>query len=177
MIAGRCRSILRSCWRRAATTNTRFRLYARTGRRSRHNLNYWQFGDYLGIGAGAHGKLTRLDQGPVIVRTTRVKQPREYLSRACGFAGERASCGPERRFAVRVHAQWPATRSRASMSKRSSHAPACRSPCSEGTWRRHSEKDCSSGTGIDSGGATPEGQRFLNDLQELFPTRVGKIRS
>ncbi len=55
--------------------------YARPGRRSRHNLNYWEFGDYIGIGAGAHGKLTRLDKGNVIVRTARVKQPREYLSR------------------------------------------------------------------------------------------------
>ncbi|HEY0942420.1 MAG TPA: radical SAM family heme chaperone HemW [Steroidobacter sp.] len=56
--------------------------YARAGRRSRHNLNYWQFGDYIGIGAGAHGKLTRLDGDAVIERTTRVKQPREYLARA-----------------------------------------------------------------------------------------------
>lgn len=55
--------------------------YARAGRRSRHNLNYWQFGDYIGIGAGAHGKLTRLDSGGNIERTARVKQPREYLAR------------------------------------------------------------------------------------------------
>jgi putative oxygen-independent coproporphyrinogen III oxidase len=54
--------------------------HARAGRRSRHNLNYWQFGDYIGIGAGAHGKLTRADDG-AIERTTRVKQPREYLAR------------------------------------------------------------------------------------------------
>ncbi len=53
--------------------------YARPGRRCRHNLNYWQFGDYIGIGAGAHGKLT----GPVVVeRTTRCRQPRDYLSRS-----------------------------------------------------------------------------------------------
>ncbi len=38
--------------------------YARTGRRCRHNLNYWEFGDYLGIGAGAHGKLTRSGAAP-----------------------------------------------------------------------------------------------------------------
>jgi oxygen-independent coproporphyrinogen-3 oxidase len=55
--------------------------YARSGRRSRHNLNYWKFGDYIGIGAGAHGKLTVLDGANAIVRTTRVRQPREYLSR------------------------------------------------------------------------------------------------
>ena len=53
--------------------------YAQAGRQCRHNLNYWQFGDYLGIGAGAHGKLTVQDG---IQRTARCKQPREYLSRA-----------------------------------------------------------------------------------------------
>ena len=53
--------------------------YAQVGRHCRHNLNYWQFGDYLGIGAGAHGKLTVQDG---IQRTARCKQPREYLSRA-----------------------------------------------------------------------------------------------
>ena len=55
--------------------------YARSGRRSRHNLNYWKFGDYIGIGAGAHGKLTMLDGANAIVRTTRVRQPREFMSR------------------------------------------------------------------------------------------------
>ena len=55
--------------------------YARAGRRSRHNLNYWSFGDYIGIGAGAHGKLTMPANGGAIIRTTRVKQPREYLAR------------------------------------------------------------------------------------------------
>jgi putative oxygen-independent coproporphyrinogen III oxidase len=52
--------------------------YARLGKRCLHNLNYWLFGDYVGIGAGAHGKLSlALPQG--ILRTTKPKQPREYL--------------------------------------------------------------------------------------------------
>jgi oxygen-independent coproporphyrinogen-3 oxidase len=51
--------------------------YARVGQRCRHNLNYWQFGDYLGIGAGAHGKLSfAIPDG--ILRTVKPKQPREY---------------------------------------------------------------------------------------------------
>jgi oxygen-independent coproporphyrinogen-3 oxidase len=50
--------------------------FAKPGRRSRHNLNYWQFGDYLGIGAGAHGKISFPDR---ITRHSRMKQPREYL--------------------------------------------------------------------------------------------------
>jgi len=45
-------------------------------RRSKHNLNYWQFGDYLGIGAGAHSKLSFFDK---IIRQARFKQPQEYM--------------------------------------------------------------------------------------------------
>jgi oxygen-independent coproporphyrinogen-3 oxidase len=50
--------------------------FARPGRRCRHNLNYWQFGDYLGIGAGAHGKISFRDR---ITRHARAKQPSEYM--------------------------------------------------------------------------------------------------
>ena len=53
--------------------------YAQAGRESRHNLNYWNFGDYVGIGAGAHGKLSFPDR---IVRQTRVRNPDAYLERA-----------------------------------------------------------------------------------------------
>lgn len=53
--------------------------YARADRRSRHNLNYWEFGDYLGIGAGAHGKLSR---NGLIERRARHKHPRTYLESA-----------------------------------------------------------------------------------------------
>lgn len=50
--------------------------YARAGHRSRHNLNYWEFGDYLGIGAGAHGKLTLGDR---VIRTLKQRHPRHYM--------------------------------------------------------------------------------------------------
>ncbi|MGH8177149.1 MAG: radical SAM family heme chaperone HemW [Steroidobacter sp.] len=56
--------------------------YAQAGSRCTHNLNYWRFGDYLGVGAGAHGKLTSLTPEAIVVRTTRIRQPREYLIRA-----------------------------------------------------------------------------------------------
>jgi oxygen-independent coproporphyrinogen-3 oxidase len=52
--------------------------YASGARECRHNLNYWRFGDYLGIGAGAHGKLTDPIAGSV-TRTARVRQPGRYL--------------------------------------------------------------------------------------------------
>jgi oxygen-independent coproporphyrinogen-3 oxidase len=56
--------------------------YARPGARCRHNLNYWEFGDYLGIGAGAHGKRSSADSegGLAIVRTARWREPRRYLA-------------------------------------------------------------------------------------------------
>ncbi|MBS0497929.1 MAG: oxygen-independent coproporphyrinogen III oxidase-like protein [Proteobacteria bacterium] len=66
------------------TVNHHYRNYetsafARPGRESRHNLNYWLFGDYLGIGAGAHSKISFADR---IVRQMRFKQPKEYLAKA-----------------------------------------------------------------------------------------------
>jgi len=52
--------------------------HAKPGRECRHNVNYWRFGDYLGIGAGAHSKLSFPDR---IIRQIRWKQPRQYLER------------------------------------------------------------------------------------------------
>lgn len=51
--------------------------YSKVGYQCRHNLNYWRFGDYLGIGCGAHGKLSFADGR--IVRTTKIKHPRGFL--------------------------------------------------------------------------------------------------
>ncbi|MDY6983339.1 MAG: radical SAM family heme chaperone HemW [Pseudomonadota bacterium] len=55
--------------------------YAQPGRRARHNINYWEFGDYLGIGAGAHGKVT-LPETETILRTRKTRMPAHYLSAA-----------------------------------------------------------------------------------------------
>ena len=53
--------------------------FAKPGMRCRHNLNYWEFGDYLGLGAGAHGKVSFADR---VTRHSRVKQPKQYLEAA-----------------------------------------------------------------------------------------------
>jgi oxygen-independent coproporphyrinogen-3 oxidase len=67
--------------------------WARPGAECRHNLNYWRFGDYLGAGPGAHGKLSRWrDDGLEIVRTRRTRMPEDWL------AGE----GPPRRLTSQV---------------------------------------------------------------------------
>jgi putative oxygen-independent coproporphyrinogen III oxidase len=55
--------------------------YAKPGHESRHNLNYWRFGDYIGIGAGAHGKISYPDARG-ITREMRYKQPRSFMTEA-----------------------------------------------------------------------------------------------
>ena len=52
--------------------------YSRQGHQCQHNLNYWRFGDYLGIGCGAHGKITDTSRG-TITRTVKVKHPKGYM--------------------------------------------------------------------------------------------------
>ena len=74
--------------------------FARPGHRCRHNLNYWEFGDYLGLGAGAHGKISFADR---VTRHERAKQPREYLA-APGRVQERAVAPDELPFEFMLNA-------------------------------------------------------------------------
>jgi oxygen-independent coproporphyrinogen-3 oxidase len=67
--------------------------FAQPGRRCRHNLNYWQFGDYIGIGAGAHGKISFRDR---IVREMRWKQPRAWMDAALAGDGVQESAEVKR---------------------------------------------------------------------------------
>ena len=72
--------------------------YAKPGMRCQHNLNYWGFGDYVAIGAGAHGKISSPGsptEAARITRTERVKQPRDYMQKA--LSADPASCVFERR--------------------------------------------------------------------------------
>jgi oxygen-independent coproporphyrinogen-3 oxidase len=60
--------------------------YARPGRQARHNINYWRFGDYLGIGAGAHGKITIAGpEGHRVVRSQKARLPKRYLDQTRQF--------------------------------------------------------------------------------------------
>ncbi|MBX9755774.1 MAG: radical SAM family heme chaperone HemW, partial [Pseudomonadaceae bacterium] len=62
--------------------------YARDGRQARHNLNYWSFGDFLGIGAGAHAKLS--SPSGQIIRSWKTRLPKDYLDPSKSFlAGEK----------------------------------------------------------------------------------------
>jgi oxygen-independent coproporphyrinogen-3 oxidase len=61
--------------------------YARPGHHSRHNRNYWEFGDYLGLGAGAHSKLSFAHR---VIRQTRWRQPERYMQQAMSGAAMQA---------------------------------------------------------------------------------------
>ncbi len=77
--------------------------YARPGKAARHNLNYWSFGDFIGIGAGAHGKLSHHDGR--IVRTWKTRLPKDYLNPAKPFkAGEKGLAADELPFEFLMNA-------------------------------------------------------------------------
>ena len=138
--------------------------YARAGRRCRHNLNYWQFGDYLGIGAGAHAKITHAEG---ITRLWKVKQPRDFLE----SAGSAAVLGGEQRLAendVAFEFMLNALRLADGVStilflERTGLDPAClQKPLTQAVARGLLEP------GLDHIRPTPLGRRFLNDLTALF---------
>lgn len=134
--------------------------FARPGRRCRHNLNYWEFGDYLGIGAGAHGKLSFADR---VTRHEHARQPREYLA-GTGEAQQRVVAAAELPFefmlnALRLIHGFPAEL----FAARSGMAQ----PLIEPGLKAGEEK----GLLERSGGLirpTSRGRRFLNDLVGLF---------
>ncbi|MET0657334.1 MAG: radical SAM family heme chaperone HemW [Steroidobacteraceae bacterium] len=143
--------------------------YARAERQCLHNVNYWRFGDYLGIGAGAHGKLTLAGS---IVRTMRQKQPSQYLSAA---PADRVECSPVPVQLLAFEFMLNVLRLRAGFETcqfenltgvpAETIAPQLKEACSRGLMQS------------DSGhwSTTELGRRFLNDLQLLFlppePTR------
>jgi len=138
--------------------------YARPGRECRHNLNYWQFGDYLGIGAGAHSKLSFADR---IVRQVRYKQPKQYLDEIAKGAPlmedgvvKREDIGFEFMLnALRLTEGVPATL----FAERTGYPLSLvRRGLEQAEARGLLERDPSVLR------PTPLGRRFLNDLQQLF---------
>jgi oxygen-independent coproporphyrinogen-3 oxidase len=162
------------CQERLATHDYRHyevSAYARAGRTSRHNLNYWRFGDYLGIGAGAHGKLTRAARGE-IVRTARLRQPREYLGRE----GEEridlrhAVAIRDRPFEYMLNAlRLVEGFDERAFETRTGVSFATIAPVAEAA--RHKKLLATDARG--SWRPTELGQRFLNDLQQMFLPESG----
>lgn len=140
--------------------------YARPAQRCRHNLNYWRFGDYLGIGAGAHGKRTDVGGG-VIERRRKRRNPRAYLeaARGDGALSGRDHLRPEDAVlelmlnVLRLNDGVPL----ALLEQRSGLNPAWFAPgIEEGVQRGLLHTD---GTHL---APTETGRRFLNDLVGLF---------
>lgn len=80
--------------------------YAQTGKRCQHNLNYWGYGDYLGIGAGAHGKISTGHDGRIL-RRWKPKHPQTYLTNAgttAGIGGDEYVSKPNRPFDYMLNA-------------------------------------------------------------------------
>jgi oxygen-independent coproporphyrinogen-3 oxidase len=138
--------------------------YAKPGRASRHNLNYWQFGDYLGIGAGAHSKLSFHDR---IVRQMRVKHPQQYMDAVKAgthIADSRPLTRDDLPFefmmnALRLNAGVPAA-----LFEERTGLPliACSAALEKARARGLLETESTRLR------PTLQGQRFLNDLLELF---------
>jgi len=72
--------------------------FAKSGHEARHNVNYWEFGDYIGIGAGAHGKLTKISNANAeltILRRSKTRLPTHYLARTDDFVAEQNVIAPD----------------------------------------------------------------------------------
>jgi oxygen-independent coproporphyrinogen-3 oxidase len=138
--------------------------FARPGHRCVHNVNYWRFGDYLGLGAGAHGKLSFPDR---IVRQVRWRDPATYLQRACegrAVSNEHAVGAEELPFEFALNAlRLREGFTRALFAERTGLAPAVIDDAIQAAVARGLlERD------DDAVRATPRGFDFLSDLQALF---------
>ena len=136
--------------------------YAQAGRQCRHNLNYWRFGDYLGIGAGAHGKAT---VDGAVIRTEKVRSPRLYLEGGGRMGGQRHSVpATELPFEYMLNALRLAEGFTLAAFSHAAGLPA-------GTILPTLRKLAGRGLMAENGEhwvPTGQGFRFLNDLQEAF---------
>ena len=140
--------------------------YARSGHRCRHNLNYWRFGDYLGIGAGAHAKISSA-QTQRIVRGAKLRHPREYLAAANGakrIADERVLSRQEAGFEFMLNALRLSDGFEVPLFARHTGLPlsTVETPLQEAEARGLIERD------MHIIRPTALGRRFLNDLTALF---------
>ena len=138
--------------------------FAQPGRRCRHNLNYWQFGDYLGIGAGAHGKLSSHEG---IVRQMRHKHPGAYLAAHSSgqFIQEQHSVGADDLpFEFMMNAMRLIDGVPADLFEARTGLPMS---AIEPALIRARDKGLMS-AGFELWRPTLQGQRFLNDLLQLF---------
>lgn len=139
--------------------------YARLGRAARHNLNYWSFGDFIGIGAGAHGKLTAADG--TVRRTWKTRLPKDYLNLAKPFmAGDKVLEPEELPFEFLMNALRLTDGVPAALFTARTGLPLA--ALAEG--RAVAERKGLLLADPERLAATARGQLFLNDLLQLFLT-------
>jgi len=139
--------------------------YAQPGRAARHNLNYWSFGDFIGIGAGAHGKLSHLDGR--IVRTWKTRLPKDYLNPAKQFkAGDKLLANEELPFEFLMNALRLTQGVEAALYPQRTGL----SLESLAAARRQAEQSGLLQVEPSRLAATARGQLFLNDLLQYFLT-------
>ncbi|MBP9960817.1 MAG: radical SAM family heme chaperone HemW [Pseudomonas sp.] len=139
--------------------------YAQPGRAARHNLNYWSFGDFIGIGAGAHGKLSHPDGR--IVRTWKTRLPKDYLNPAKAFkAGEKLLPVDELPFEFLMNALRLTQGVDAELFSQRTGLPMEQLAAA----RREAEQKGLLQVEPTRLVATPRGQLFLNDLLQYFLT-------
>ncbi|MGC8099627.1 radical SAM family heme chaperone HemW [Metapseudomonas otitidis] len=137
--------------------------YAHEGRRARHNLNYWTFGDFLGIGAGAHAKLSSPEGR--IQRTWKTRLPKDYLDPAKAFqAGARELDADELPFEFLMNALRLTDGVPAGLYPQRTGLPLADLAAS----RREAEAQGLLQADPARLAATPKGQLFLNDLLQRF---------
>ena len=137
--------------------------YAQAGRPARHNLNYWSFGDFIGIGAGAHGKLSHPDGR--IVRTWKTRLPKDYLNPTKSFqAGEKSLSNDEMPFEFLMNA----LRLTAGVESRLYPERTGLSLETLAEGRREAEQSGLLQVEPSRLAATERGQLFLNDLLQQF---------
>lgn len=139
--------------------------YAQPGRAARHNLNYWSFGDFIGIGAGAHGKLSHPDGR--ILRTWKTRLPKDYLNPAKPFkAGEKLLPVDELPFEFLMNALRLTQGVDAELFSQRTGLPLEHLTAA----RREAEQKGLLQVEPTRLVATPRGQLFLNDLLQYFLT-------
>ena len=137
--------------------------YARADRAARHNLNYWRFGDFIGIGAGAHGKLSYPDGR--IVRTWKTRLPKDYLNPDKPFlAGEKVLPRDELPFEFLMNVLRLTEGAEAALFTERTGLPLAQLTSA----RRLAEQKGLLRVEPDRLAATPQGQLFLNDLLQYF---------
>ena len=137
--------------------------YAQPGRQARHNLNYWTFGDFLGLGAGAHGKISRPDGR--ILRSWKTRLPKDYLDPGKRFrAGEKLLETQELPFEFLMNVLRLTDGVPALLFTQRTGLPL--EQLAEA--RREAEARRLLAADPQRLVATPKGQLFLNDLLQLF---------